>query len=56
MTGMIGKVEEFDSLREEWPQYEERLGHFFEANSITQNEKKRAVLLTVIGPTTCTSC
>ena len=50
MAAMVGKIEEFDSAKEEWPQYEERLGHYFEANGITAAGKKRAVLLTVIGP------
>ena len=47
----FGKVEEFDNARVDWSQYEERLGHFFTANGIIE-EQKRAVLLTVIGPTT----
>ena len=48
----MGKIDEFDSATEEWKQYEERLGHFFSANGIDKDEKKRAVLLTLIGPTT----
>ena len=52
MSATFGKVEEFDNSREDWLQYEERLGHFFVANSITDAAKKRAVLLTVIGPAT----
>lgn len=51
MAATLGKVEEFDSTKEEWQQYEEHLGHFL-ANGITKAEKKWAVLLTVIGPTT----
>ena len=49
MAATLGKVEEFNNSREDWPQYEERLGHFFTANGITEGQK-RAVLLTVIGP------
>ena len=49
---MLGRVDEFDSSREEWAQYEERLGHFFSANGIDEEERKRAVLLTVMGPAT----
>ncbi len=52
MAATFGRVEEFDSTKEEWQQYEERLGHFFLANGIETAEKKRAVLLTVIGPAT----
>ena len=51
-TATIGRIQEFDSSKEEWPQYVERLGHFFTANGITTADKKKAVLLTVIGPTT----
>ena len=35
----LGRIEEFDSSREEWPQYAERLEHFFAANSIVEDEK-----------------
>ena len=45
----LGRIEEFNSSREEWPQYAERLEHFFAANSIVENEKKRSVFLTMIG-------
>ena len=50
MAATFGKVEEFDSGKEAWQQYVERLGHFFAANGITEAEKKRAVFLSVIGP------
>ena len=40
----VGKVEEFDGTKEEWPQYVERLGHFFDANGINTAERKRSVL------------
>ena len=46
-----GKVDEFEVSKEEWAQYEERLTQFFSANDI-DNAAKRAVLLSVIGPTT----
>ena len=45
----IGRIEEFREDKEEWSQYAERLGHFFAANGITSNDKKRSVFLTVIG-------
>ena len=48
----LGKVNEFDACKEEWPQFEEWLTHFFQANDIDDAEKKRAVLLSVIGPVT----
>ena len=51
MAVSIGKIEEFDGAREDWQQYIERLEHFFVANGIAE-EKKRAVFLSVIGPST----
>ena len=52
MAATLGKIEEFDGSKEEWPQYKERLGHLFSANDITEAAKKCAILLTVIGPAT----
>ena len=52
MATLIGQIGEFDCKREEWPQYAERLDHFLAANSITEEDKKRSILLTVIGPET----
>ena len=51
-TAVLGKVEEFDSSKEDWQQYVERLGHFFVVNGISSAEKKRAVFLCVIGAST----
>ena len=34
---VFGKVEEFDGNREDWTQYVKRLGHFFDASSITES-------------------
>ena len=48
----LGRVDEFDGARDDWPQYVERLEHFFTANGIEDAEKKRSVLLTVIGAAT----
>ena len=50
-SSQIGKIGEFIPSREDWTQYVERLEHFFLANDIKAADKKRAVLLTVIGPT-----
>ena len=49
---MFGQVNPFDREKEEWPQYVERLDYFFVANGITEAVKKRAILLTVVGPAT----
>ena len=48
----LGKIEEFNKSREDWPQYVERLSYFFLANDIKDAEKQRAVLLAAIGPAT----
>ena len=48
-TAVFGKVEEFDSNREDWTQYFERLGIFFNANSITEPDKNQAIFLSVVG-------
>ena len=52
MATHFGQVYEFDAEKEHWIQYVERLEQFFEANSITEAVKKRAILLTCIGPST----
>ena len=49
MAGLIGKIDEFDSKCEEWKQYEQRLEHYFCANGVTNEEKKRSALITVVG-------
>ena len=49
----FGKIEEFNSANEDWPQYEEGPSHYFIANGIDSAEKKHTALLRVIGATTC---
>lgn len=51
-TAVFGKIDEYDSEKEDWPNYVERLTHFLKANSITTNEQKQSVFLSVIGPAT----
>ena len=51
-VGLHGAAGVFDSSREEWSEYAERLGHYFVANDIASEEKRRATLLTAVGPTT----
>ena len=48
MAAKLGHIEQFD-LSDDWTFYTERLGQFFVANDITDDPKKVAVLLTVIG-------
>ena len=53
MAGLLGEIDEFNSDLEEWPQYVERLGQFFEANGITGADnatKRRSTFLSVIEP------
>ena len=33
----LGRIKEFDSSREEWPQYAERLEHSFATSSIAED-------------------
>ena len=51
MAQLHGKVGEFDSAQEDWTSYIERLEQYFAANDIA-DEKRRAILLTVSGPST----
>ena len=50
MATLFGQVQEFDSEKEEWSQYAERLEHYFVANEVQSPERKRAILLSVMGP------
>ena len=52
MAATFGKMDEFDGNKGEWPQYVERLDFFFQVNEIIDVEKKRALFLSVLGPTT----
>lgn len=52
MSTLLGKIDEFDGAKEEWPQYSERVDHFFAANGITDDSKKRSAFLAMIGPAT----
>ena len=49
---MFGAISEFVEGNEDWTEYEERLGHFFSANDITEEAKKRSILLSVCGAKT----
>ena len=52
MAVLLGKIEESDASKEEWPQYVERMDHFFGANGIDDADKKKSMFLVVIGPAT----
>ncbi len=47
---LYGQIKEFDANDEIIQDYLERLSFYLEANNVTIEAKKRAVLLTVIGP------
>ena len=49
MASTFGKLEPFDPTTDKFTDYHERLGFFFEANSVTTPEKKKAIFLTSIG-------
>ena len=40
------------SVKEDWKQYIERLGHYFFTNELTDADKQKAILLTVVGAET----
>ena len=48
---LIGKIEEYNE-NDSWIEYTERLEQYFAANEITDNNEKRAVLLSVCGTKT----
>ena len=56
MATHYGKLNEFNSSKETWNNYVERLEFFFAANDINDNDKKKAILLSASGPETYTLC
>ena len=49
MASIIGSVSPFNETEDTWHAYAERLDHFFLANEIDSEAKKRAVLLSSMG-------
>ena len=47
MVALLGKVEEFDTSKEEWTHYVERMDHIFAANGIHDADKKKSTFLAV---------
>ena len=47
---LLGALNEWNSSEEEWSNYIERVHFYFEANDIADESKKRAILLSVVGP------
>ena len=52
VPGLHGQVSAFDANQEDWVEYVERLELYFTANDIANPAKKRAILLTAVGPAT----
>ena len=48
-TSNYGKLSEYDSSKEDWQSYIERLELYFTANDIDDEEKRKAILLTSHG-------
>ena len=47
-----GSVSPFDSSKEDWTSYTQRMTHYFVANDVTAEEKKRSILLSACGAQT----
>ena len=47
-----GKMSQFTSSQETWSAYAERLGYYFIPNDVQDPAKKKAIILTVCGPST----
>uniref|UniRef100_A0A1X7VAB1 Retrotransposon gag domain-containing protein n=1 Tax=Amphimedon queenslandica TaxID=400682 RepID=A0A1X7VAB1_AMPQE len=47
-----GKMGTFDSAREPWISYAERLNFYFLANGITEDETQKAIFITIVGTQT----
>ena len=49
MVEVFSKLEEFDSSRELWAHYLERLKRFFAANDLKDGSRRRAFFLSAVG-------
>ena len=52
MATVIGSVGEFDSIQEDWESYIKRVEFYMAANSIDDDDKKRATLFAICGAKT----
>ena len=52
-TSNYGKLSKYDSSKEDWQSYTERLELYFTANDIADEEKRKAILLTSCGIECC---
>ena len=51
-VGLHGTTPTFDGSQQEWAEYVERLDSYFLPNDIGDPDKKRAILINAVGPTT----
>ena len=54
-TALLGHIDQFELADEQWPQYVERLEHFFVANDIIREDKavkRQVTFLSVVGCST----
>ena len=51
-VGLHGTVAAFDPAQEDWSEYIERIEHYFTANGIVEEDKRRAILLNAVGAST----
>ena len=51
-VGLHGTVAAFDVAQDEWCDYIEHLEHYFTANDIREEDKRRAILLNAVGAST----
>ena len=50
MGTVLGKLEEFDiATGEDWIEYIERMEYYFQANRTTEEDTKRAILISAMG-------
>lgn len=48
----IGTLAAFDPKNQTWDEYTEILEQFFEANEINERDRKKAILISVVGAST----
>ena len=51
-SALIGTPKEFEDTADDWIEYIERLEHFFDANGIAEEAKKKSILLSSCGSKT----
>ena len=51
-AGLHGFVAAFDPSQDDWGEYVECLEHYFTANDIDSEDKRRAILLNAVGAST----